>query len=88
MRALQVRPGDLRAKYQLAAVNIAAGKLSAARTALEGIVVEAPQFVEAHISLATVYYRLNRKADGDREKALANKLTAERQVKQYREPIE
>jgi hypothetical protein len=27
--------------------------------------------VEAHISLATVYYRLQRKADGDREKALA-----------------
>ena len=40
-----------------------------------------PEFLEAHISLATVYYRLKRKADGDREKALVQKLTAEREAK-------
>jgi hypothetical protein len=29
-----------------------------------------------------VYYRLKRKADGDREQAIVNKLNAERQAKQ------
>ncbi|NOT60076.1 MAG: hypothetical protein HOP19_07610, partial [Acidobacteria bacterium] len=32
--------------------------------------------------LATVYYRLRRKADGDRHQAIVNKLNAERQAEQ------
>jgi tetratricopeptide (TPR) repeat protein len=77
-KALQVRPGDLRARFQLASVDLEDGKLEAARTGLEQILRQAPEFVEAHISLATTYYRLNRKADGDREKALSQKLAEER----------
>jgi hypothetical protein len=34
------------------------------------------------VLLASVYYRLNRKADGDRERAIAQKLTAEQQAKE------
>jgi len=75
-RALGIRPGDLRAKFQLASANLEDGKLDTARTGLEQIVKQAPEFVEAHIMLATAYYRLNRKSDGDREKALAEKLAA------------
>ena len=37
-----------------------------------------PHFVEAHVSLATVYYRLKRKEDGDRERAIVLKLNAEK----------
>lgn len=43
---------------------------------------EAPNFTEAHVTLATVYYRLKRKAEGDRERAVVQKLTAEAQAKQ------
>ena len=80
--ALRVRPGDPGARFQLAAVNLGAGRLEEARAELERIAKETPQFVEAHISLATVYYRLQRKADGDREKALAQKLTLEQRERQ------
>jgi tetratricopeptide (TPR) repeat protein len=79
-RALRVRPGEMRVRFQLAAVNLAAGRLEQALAGLEAIVKQAPQFVEAHISLAAVYYRLQRKADGDREKALAQKLTLQQQA--------
>jgi hypothetical protein len=34
------------------------------------------------VLLATTYYRLKRKEDGDRERALIDKLTAENQAKQ------
>jgi len=44
--------------------------------------VEHGDFVEARVLLASVYYRLNRKADGDREKALIQKSTDEQQDKQ------
>ena len=37
---------------------------------------------EAHVSLATAYYRLKRKEDGDRHRAIADRLTAEAQAKQ------
>ncbi|MGE5645316.1 MAG: tetratricopeptide repeat protein [Acidobacteriota bacterium] len=76
-RALLVRPGDVRALYQAGAVALAEGKLQQARATFEGIVKQSPQFVEAHISLAATYYRLERKEDGDRERALAQKLRAE-----------
>jgi tetratricopeptide (TPR) repeat protein len=81
-RAIRVRPGDLRARYQLATIQLAVGKLEQARKDLESIVKEAPTFTEAHVSLATLYYRLKRKADGDRERALVLKLNADAQAKQ------
>ena len=56
------------------------GKIEEARMALERLTKESPQFVEAHVSLATVYYRLKRKEDGDRERAIVLKLNAEKQA--------
>jgi Flp pilus assembly protein TadD len=87
-RALQVRPGDLSARFQSAANNLAAGRLNEARAGLEAIVKEAPRFVEAHVSLAAVYYRLQRRADGDREKALAQRLTVEQRAGRSQGKIE
>jgi tetratricopeptide (TPR) repeat protein len=81
-RALQVRPNDVGVRYQLAGITLHEGKLDAARRDLEAIVKEAPAFTEAHVTLATVYYRLNRKLDGDRERATVQKLNAETQAKQ------
>ena len=43
---------------------------------------EYPDYAEAHVLLASVYYRLNRKSDGDRERAVAQKLSAEQQAKE------
>jgi tetratricopeptide (TPR) repeat protein len=81
-RALRLRPGDLGVRYQQATILLAENKLEPARATLEAILKEAPSFTEAHVSLATVYYRLKRKADGDRERAIVQKLNAEAQEKQ------
>jgi hypothetical protein len=48
---------------------------------LEGVLKEHGDFVEARVLLASVYYRLNRKEDGDREKALIQKSSADQQAK-------
>src|SRR6266446_4929014 len=71
-----------RAKSIFAIAHLALGKIDLARVELEQVVKENPQFSEAHVSLATIYYRLKRKADGDREGAIVRKLDAERQAKQ------
>jgi tetratricopeptide (TPR) repeat protein len=78
--ALEVRPGDFGARYQIAVVELATGKLIEARRHLEELVKDAPQFTEAHVSLATAYFREKRKADGERERAIVAKLNAERQA--------
>ena len=81
-RAVELRPREQYAHYHLAAVYALAGKPADALPLLEGVLKEHPDFVEARVLLASVYYRLRRKADGDREQALVQKITAEQQAKQ------
>jgi Tfp pilus assembly protein PilF len=81
-RALATRPGDLAVRYQIAAIALSEGKADEARRELESIVKESPEFTEAHVSLSIAYFRLKRPEDGNREKGIVEKLTAEAQAKQ------
>lgn len=81
-RAGETRPGDPGVAYQLALLTIEDGSLDKAREMLEALVKESPQFLEAHVSLAQVYYRLKRPEDGKREREIVEKLTAAIQAKQ------
>jgi tetratricopeptide (TPR) repeat protein len=81
-RAIRLRPRDQYARYHLAAVYVALAKPKDALPLLEAVAKEFPDFSEARVLLASVYYRLNRKEDGDREKAAVQKLNAEQQAKQ------
>ena len=81
-RALTVRPSEPNSRFYLASIDASQGKLNEALPALEQLVKDAPDFVAAHVMLATVYYRMKRKTDGDREQTIVNKLTAESQAKQ------
>jgi len=83
--ALEVRPGDPGVRYQIAAIHLAKGNFSEAQGELEALVKASPGFLEAHVSLATLYYRLKRKQDGDRERAIVTKLTAEKQARESAE---
>ena len=84
-RAMVLRPADPGARYQLATILLAANEPTQTVEAaglLEKLVAESPTFVEAHVSLATAYYRLKRKADGDRQREIVAKLNAEAQARQ------
>lgn len=84
-RAMILRPTDPGARYQLATILLAtndqAQTLEATRL-LETLVAESPSFVEAHVSLATAYYRQKRKEDGDRQREIVAKLNADAQARQ------
>ncbi|MCM3871468.1 MAG: tetratricopeptide repeat protein [Pyrinomonadaceae bacterium] len=86
LRAIGLRPRDQYARYHLAAVYAVAGKPGEARPLLEGVLKEYEDFIEARVLLASVYYRLNRKEDGDRQKAIIQKLSDEQQAKQPGSP--
>ena len=81
-RAAETRPGDPGVRYQLALLSVDEGALDKAREILNGLVKESPQFLEAHVTLALVYYRLKRPDDSKREREIVQKLTAELQAKQ------
>jgi tetratricopeptide (TPR) repeat protein len=81
-RALNARPNDVAVRYQIALVKMAQGKDEAARDEIEQIVAEAPNFTEAHVTLSILYFREKRKEDGNRERAIVQRLNAEKQAEQ------
>jgi tetratricopeptide (TPR) repeat protein len=77
--ALQVRPNDPGALYQRASIHLTQGLTADAQQELEQLTKAYPNFSEAHAALARVYYKLQRKADGDREAAEARRVREEAQ---------
>lgn len=83
-KARLLRPRSIAIKYQLGALALAESRLDEALEQLEAVTREAPDFVEGHVSLATVYYRLKRKEDGDRERAVVQRLNEQIQQKELK----
>jgi tetratricopeptide (TPR) repeat protein len=81
-RAEALQPQDVLVRQNIAAAHLGLGEAERARELLEALVKDAPAYIDAHVLLATTYYRLKRKDDGDRERQLVEKLTAEAQAKQ------
>ena len=82
-RAHELRPQEVTARLGLAGALLSQGNLDESRSLLEGLIAEVPDYSEAHVLLATCYYRLKRTEDGDRHKAIAERL---RQKEQERQP--
>jgi tetratricopeptide (TPR) repeat protein len=81
-RALRLRGNDLTALYTLGSLYLATTDYQKSCDALEKVVSQAPDFMPAHVLLAQVYYRLDRKEEGNREHAIVRRLHAERQARQ------
>lgn len=81
LRAGQLRPRDAYARYHLGATYLNLGKVKEALPLLADVAKEEPEFIENRVLLAAAYYRLNRKADGDRESAEVARLQAAQQAK-------
>jgi len=79
-RALGLRSHDRAARYQLALLDLEDGHAEQSRATLENLIREDPQDVESHIALATAYFRLKRKQDGNRQRAIVLQLNAEKHV--------
>lgn len=83
-KARLLRPRSVALKYQFGALALAENRLGEALEQLEAVTREAPEFVEGHVSLATLYYRLKRKEDGDRERAIVQRLNEQIQQKELK----
>jgi tetratricopeptide (TPR) repeat protein len=78
--ALAVHPGDPNARFEIAMTEVAQSQLEEAARDLESLVKDEPDFRQAVWQLATVYVRMGRKADAERERAIYMKLNASPQA--------
>jgi tetratricopeptide (TPR) repeat protein len=78
-KALQLNPQATMARYEYAMWESTSGQYEAAAQMLEKLTQDDPNWLEPHVELATLYYRLHRPDDGKRERAIVDKLTAQQQ---------
>lgn len=80
-KALQLNPTNTMARYEMAMFNNMSGQYQAAADALEKLVKEDPNWLDPHVELATLYYKLHRPEDGARERQIVDRLRAAEQSK-------
>lgn len=79
--AVKLKPNDTMARYESAMLKSTSGEYEAAAKELEDVVKDNPEWLEPHVELTSLYYKLHRPADGAKERAIVDKLTAEQQAK-------
>jgi tetratricopeptide (TPR) repeat protein len=80
-RALELNPASSMARYEVAIWNSKSGHYEEAAKELEQVTRTDPNWLEPHIELANVYYRLHRPEDGAKEREIVGRLTAQQQTK-------
>jgi tetratricopeptide (TPR) repeat protein len=81
-RASRLRAQDPRVLYGLGSLHLSAGRVEEAEKALQAVTAAVPDYLQAHVLLAMVYYRQKKKDLGDREKEIADRLRRERQAQE------
>jgi len=77
--ALQLQPTSTMAQLQIAKLNSMTGKYAEAAAALEQLEKADPNWLDPHIELAAIYYKLHRPEDGQRERDIVKQLEAKLQ---------
>jgi tetratricopeptide (TPR) repeat protein len=80
-RAVRLNPTSSMAGYEMGLLQSTSGQYQAAADQLEKVVKTDPDWLEPHIELASLYYRLKRPDDGRKERQIVDRLTAAQQQK-------
>ncbi len=78
-RALKINPSSPTAQYEMAMWESTSSDYAAAARDLERLEKSNPDWLQPHVELAVVYYRLHRPADGMRERQIVDKIKAQQQ---------
>lgn len=77
-RALQVRPDHVDVRYHTGLVYLLKEDEGRALELLEGVARDVPDYMECHVALARLYFRMGRRDDAQREREIVERLRAER----------
>lgn len=78
--ALQLQPDSPMARLQIAKLDGMTGKFSDAAGILEQLEKADPGWIDPHIELAAIYYKLHRPDDGQRERDIVQQIEARQQT--------
>ena len=78
--ALQIDPKSSMAIYESAMLKSNSGQIEAAVADLEKLAISDPEWLEPHVALASLYYRVNRPEDGAKQREIVGRLTAAQQA--------
>jgi tetratricopeptide (TPR) repeat protein len=81
-RALELNPASNLARYEWARIERTVGQVEAAVKDFEKVVHDDPSWAQPHVELAALYFRLDRPQDGERERAIFDRLNAEQQKRE------
>jgi Tfp pilus assembly protein PilF len=77
--ALQLQPDNPQARLQMAKLYAMTGKNAEAIALLESLEKGDPNWLEPHVELAPLYYKLHRPDDGQRERQIVDQLQSKQQ---------
>jgi tetratricopeptide (TPR) repeat protein len=77
--ALELQPHLPLARFQVAKLNSLTGRYAEAAAALEDLERADPNWLDPHVELAAVYYKLQRPEDGQRERDIVQQIEARQQ---------
>ncbi len=77
--AVDLAPNHPLARLELAKLNAMTGHEDEAVKELEALEKETPAWIDPHIQLATLYYKVHRPEDGERERKIVEKLQEQQQ---------
>jgi tetratricopeptide (TPR) repeat protein len=80
-RALKLKPTDSMARYESAMLDSMMGHYDIAAEQLERLTKDDPNWLEPHVQLAALYYKLHRAEDGAKQRQIVDRMTAEQQEK-------
>ena len=77
--ALQLQPNSPMARLQMAKLDGMTGKYSEAAGTLEELEKADPSWLDPHVELAAIYYKLHRPDDGQRERSIVEQIESRQQ---------
>lgn len=79
--AIKLNPTNNLARYEAAMLKSTNGQYEEALQELQSVVKEDPNWLDPHVELASLYYKLHRPEEGAKERAIVERLTAEQQAR-------
>lgn len=73
-RALAIQPDSPVAWFELARIERSTGDIAASVRDFEKVVRAEPNWLRPHVELAALYYKVNRPADGEKERGIVDRL--------------
>jgi len=77
--AIQLQPANRMARLQMAKLDAMTGEYTEAAATLEELEKADPNWLDPHIELAPIYYKLHRPEDGQRERDIVQQIEAAQQ---------